>query len=65
MESEMTDRELPEKGARLAQETAKLPAGAVLPWIEASTEVERFSHVRCNDKCACHYLASWKIMPTV
>ena len=39
--SEMTARELREKGARLGQEAAKLPVGAVLPWIEASKEVER------------------------
>ena len=40
-ESEMTALELREKGARLGQEAAKLPVGAVLPWIEVSKEVER------------------------
>ncbi len=48
-ESEMTDRELREKGARLAQEAAKLPVGAVLPWIEASKEVERvYDLAKCS-----------------
>jgi hypothetical protein len=39
-ESEMTAQELREKGARLAQESAKIPLPAIEQWIEATKEVE-------------------------
>jgi hypothetical protein len=42
-ESEMTAREPREKGARLAQESTKIPLPAIQQWIEATKEVELIS----------------------